>query len=85
MTTKEEVAQLKKELIAERAKNARLEGELARGRVENGQMRKMLEERARRALCAMLQKESRVERPRVVNELTGDGNITREHSRFVKR
>jgi len=40
---------------------------------------------ARKALFVLLQSESRVERSRVVNELTGDGNVTREHSMFAKR
>jgi transposase len=48
MTAEEEVAQLKKELAAERAKSARLEGELARERAENASLRQMLEEVLRR-------------------------------------
>ncbi len=48
MTAEEEIAQLKKELAAERAKSSRLEGELARERAENAQLRQMLEEMLRR-------------------------------------
>jgi transposase len=48
MTAEEELAQLKKELVAERAKSARLEGELARERAENAHLRQMLEEVLRR-------------------------------------
>ncbi len=48
MTAEEELAQLKKELDAERAKTARLEGELARERAENASLQQMLEEVLRR-------------------------------------
>jgi transposase len=48
MTAEEEIAQLKKELATERAKSARLEGELGREQAENGQLRQMLEEVLRR-------------------------------------
>ena len=48
MTAEEEIAQLKKELAAERAKTASLEGELTRERAENAQLRQMLEEVLRR-------------------------------------
>jgi len=48
MTAEEELAQLKKELAAERAKSARLEGELARERAEKVYLRQMLEEVLRR-------------------------------------
>src|SRR5260221_7116481 len=48
MTAEEERAQLKKELIAERAKTARLEGELARERAENASLRQLVEEVLRR-------------------------------------
>src|SRR5512142_1918267 len=48
MTAEEELAQLKRELAAERAKSARLEGELASERAENSQLRQMLEEILRR-------------------------------------
>jgi transposase len=48
MTAEEEIAQLKKELAAERAKTASLEGELARERAENAHLRQMLEEVLRR-------------------------------------
>ena len=48
MTAEEEQAQLKRELSAERAKCARLEGELARERAENASLRQMLEEVLRR-------------------------------------
>jgi transposase len=48
MTAEEELAQLKKELAAERAKSARLEGELAREQAENAQLRQLLEEVLRR-------------------------------------
>ena len=48
MTAEEEQAQLKRELSAERAKCARLEGELARERAENAHLRQMLEEVLRR-------------------------------------
>ena len=48
MTAEEELVQLKKELAAERAKTARLEGELARERAENVSLREMLEEVLRR-------------------------------------
>jgi len=48
MTAEEEIAQLKKELAAERAKSARLEGELARERAENVQLRQVLEQMLRR-------------------------------------
>jgi transposase len=44
MTTAEELSQLKKELMAERAKTAQLEGELARDRAENAYLRQRLEE-----------------------------------------
>ncbi len=44
MTAEEELAQLKKELAAERAKSARLEGELAAEQAENAQLRQLLEE-----------------------------------------
>src|SRR5260221_2262520 len=48
MTAEEEGAQLKKELIAERAKTARLEGELAREGAENAALRQVVEEVLRR-------------------------------------
>ena len=48
MTIEEEIAQLKKELTAERAKSARLEGELTKERAENSHLRQMLEEVLRR-------------------------------------
>ncbi len=48
MAAEEELAQLKKELAAERAKSAQLEGELARERAENTSLRQMLEEVLRR-------------------------------------
>jgi len=48
MTAEEELAQLKKELAAERAKTAKLAGELARERGENACLRQMLEEALRR-------------------------------------
>lgn len=48
MTAEEEIAQLKKDLAAERAKTARLEGELAREQAENASLRQMLEEVLRR-------------------------------------
>ena len=48
MTAEEELAQLKKDLTAERAKTARLEGELARERAENASLRHMVEEVLRR-------------------------------------
>jgi transposase len=48
MPPEEEIAQLKKELAAERAKSARLEGELARERAENAHLRQMLEGMLRR-------------------------------------
>src|SRR5437667_4429724 len=48
MTAEEEIAQLKKQLATERAKSARLEGELGREQAENGQLRQMLEEMLRR-------------------------------------
>ena len=48
MRAEEELAQLKKELAAERAKTARLEGELARERAETAHLRQMLEEVLRR-------------------------------------
>ncbi len=48
MAVDEELAQLKRELAAERAKSARLEGELARERAENASLRQMLEEVLRR-------------------------------------
>jgi transposase len=44
MTPTEELAQLKKDLAAERAKSAQLEGELARERAENAYLRQLLEE-----------------------------------------
>jgi hypothetical protein len=44
MTAEEELAQLKKDLAAERAKSARLEGELARDRAENAHLRQVMEE-----------------------------------------
>ena len=44
----EEIAQLKRELAAERAKSASLEGELASERAENSHLRQMLEEVLRR-------------------------------------
>jgi transposase len=44
MAREEELEQLKKDLAAERAKSARLEGELARARAENSQLRQMLED-----------------------------------------
>ena len=48
MTAEEELAQLKKDLAAERAKTARLEGELAREQAESVSLRQMLEEVLRR-------------------------------------
>jgi len=48
MTAEEEIAQLKKDLAAERAKTARLEGELAREHAETACLRQMLEEVVRR-------------------------------------
>jgi transposase len=48
MTAEEELAQLKKELAAEREKTAKLAGELARERGENASLRQMLEEALRR-------------------------------------
>src|SRR5438046_10269765 len=48
MTAEEEIAQLKKDLAVERAKTARLEGELARERAEKAQLRQILEEMLRR-------------------------------------
>jgi hypothetical protein len=48
MTAEEEIAQLKKDLVAERAKTARLEGELVREQAENASLRQMLEEVLRR-------------------------------------
>jgi transposase len=48
VTAGEEIAQLKKELAALRAKSARLEGELARERAANAHLRQMLEEVLRR-------------------------------------
>lgn len=48
MTAEEEEEQLKKELAAERAKTASLEGELARERAENAHLRQMMEEMLRR-------------------------------------
>jgi transposase len=48
MTAEEEIAQLKKELAVERAKTAKLEGELAREQAENASLRQMLEEVLRR-------------------------------------
>src|SRR5215470_7419970 len=44
MTAEEEVAQLKTELAAERAKTTKLEGELARERAENVSLRQLVEE-----------------------------------------
>lgn len=44
MTAKEEIAQLKKELVAERAKSARLAEELAGERAENSSLREKMEE-----------------------------------------
>jgi septal ring factor EnvC (AmiA/AmiB activator) len=44
MTPTEELAQLKKDLAAERAKSAQLEGELAQERAENASLRQRLEE-----------------------------------------
>jgi transposase len=44
MAAEEELAQLKKDLAAERAKIARLEGELARERAENAHLRQLMEE-----------------------------------------
>lgn len=44
MTAEEELVQLKKDLAAERAKSARLEGELARDRAENAHLRQVMEE-----------------------------------------
>lgn len=44
MTAEEEIKQLKKDLAAERAKSARLEGELGRERAENAYLKQMLEE-----------------------------------------
>jgi len=48
MTAEEELVQLKKELVAERAKTARLEEELARERAEKASLRELLEEVLRR-------------------------------------
>lgn len=48
MTIEEELVQLKKELAAERAKTARLEGELARERAEKVSLRERVEEVLRR-------------------------------------
>ncbi len=48
MTAEEELAQLKKDLAAERAKTARLEGELAREQAESASLRQMLEDVLRR-------------------------------------
>ncbi len=48
MTAEEELIQLKKDLVVERTKTARLEGELARERAENASLRQMLEEALRR-------------------------------------
>ena len=48
MTAEEELAQLKKDLAAERAKTARQEGELARERAENASLRQLVEEVLRR-------------------------------------
>jgi len=48
MTAEEEIAQLKKELAAERAKSARLEGELAAERGENAHLRQVMEQVLRR-------------------------------------
>ena len=48
MTAEEEIAQLKKDLAAERAKTARLEGELAREQAESASLRQILEEVLRR-------------------------------------
>src|SRR5260370_3636295 len=48
MRAEEELAQLKKELAAERAKTGRIEGELARERAETAHLRQMLEEVLRR-------------------------------------
>src|SRR5258707_2672145 len=48
MRSEADLAQLKKELAAERAKTARLEGELARERAETAHLRQMLEEVMRR-------------------------------------
>jgi len=47
--------------------------------------RKGKDQCARRALISSLQKKLRVERTRMVNELTGDGNVTREQSMLAKR
>jgi chromosome segregation ATPase len=48
MTAEEEIAQLKKELAAERAKSTRLKGELTAGRAENAYLRQMLDKVLRR-------------------------------------
>lgn len=48
MRAEEEIAQLKKDLAAERSKTARLEGELAREQAETASLRQMLEEVLRR-------------------------------------
>ncbi len=48
MTAEEELIQLKKDLVVERAKTARLERELVRERAENASLRQMLEEALRR-------------------------------------
>ena len=48
MRAEEEIAQLKKDLAAERSKSARLEGELAREQAETASLRQMLEEVLRR-------------------------------------
>ena len=39
----------------------------------------------RRARYVIFLRKSRIERVRVVNELTGDGNVKRDQSMFVKR
>jgi hypothetical protein len=43
------------------------------------------EQCVRRALVTSLQKKLRVERTRMVNELTGDGNVTWGQSMLAKR
>src|SRR5690348_7985488 len=65
-----------KSLLSMRSISKRYLGEKRMSKTPNG--------RARKVLCAVLREESRVERSRVINELTGDGNITKEHSMFVK-
>jgi hypothetical protein len=47
MTAEEEIAKLKNELAAERAKSTRLEGELTAGRAGSAYLRQMLDEELR--------------------------------------